>query len=176
MSRADSACGRYSFLGVLKVLARRLRWCSAVVSALVIAGCASGTNPYASSVRMVSALWLGDYPDNVPPAPDLKYAYLRVDFDDRPPGMMVLGYRDPDDVEVWYSSTQQAFKMQRGRLVSVLGMSDNWTAVRFSPEVPDLTQGLPTPVHYRRSRDEMPGYRYGAVSYTHLTLPTKRIV
>ena len=65
-------------------------------------------------------------------------------------------------VDVWYSAGRQVLRLEQGRVVSTAGLPVDWRAVRTSPR-PAWSSALNGPVHYLRSRDEMPGYRFGVL-------------
>lgn len=92
------------------------------------------------------------------------HRYLRVHVSGRTL-LLVLGYKEaaPDGaIEIWYSAQGEVVKLQRGRIVATDGLSTDWRAVRFSRPPPDWqTLAKHGPLRYTRSRDEMPGYRFG---------------
>ena len=100
----------------------------------------------------------------IPAAPDPRYRYLRVEVEGHPPGLLVLGYVDATPngpVEVWYSGTQEALRLQDGRLVGFTGNSHTWRAVQWQPAPPAWGQVGAQGARYIRQRDTMPGYHFG---------------
>ena len=91
-----------------------------------------------------------------------KYRYLRTELNGRP-ALLVLGYVDetPEGpIESWYSANQELIQIQNGRLVATAGLDFNWSAVRYSENIPlqnALKQiddvAMPPPV----SRDALTG-------------------
>jgi len=92
------------------------------------------------------------------------YRYLRVTTTEGREALLVLGYVDAGaegvPVEVWYSGEREALRLQNGRLVSAVGMPQEWRNVSI-PSMPDwgaLTERS-LPLRWTRVRDVMPGYR-----------------
>jgi hypothetical protein len=90
--------------------------------------------------------------------------YLRVTVRQRA-ALMVLGYRDPHAagaIDTWYSAEGETLRLQNGRIVGTAGLETDWREVRW-PSLPSwnvLRQQ--SRIEFRRERDEMPGYRFGA--------------
>ena len=86
--------------------------------------------------------------------------------------MLVLGYLDANaqgEIEVWYSAGREVIKTQNGRIVGTAGLEVDWRALRFTSPPPAWTEVLPQGGTYQRSRDEMPGHRYGIAERIELT-------
>ena len=158
------------------VVNKRLKQRSAFVvsvALLAVAGCASGGSPLLQTAHMVGTrALLGPAPDGLPPRPDPRFRYLRVEMKDRTPAMWVLGYLDQHHmgaIEVWYSAQGEMLKLQNGRIVATQGLPVDWAAVRFSASPPawaDLGTAVAT---FGRERDELPRYRYGLREHVVLT-------
>jgi hypothetical protein len=138
-----------------------------VVAAVMamLGGCASGNSPEQDTL---AALIAGKHHASppIPAEPDLRYRYLRVEVQGYPPALLVLGYIDPHPtgaIEVWYSAQREVIKTQNGRVVATAGLPIDWTAVRFVSTPPPWDQVPQQSLQFQRSRDEMPGYRYGIV-------------
>jgi hypothetical protein len=100
----------------------------------------------------------------IPDAPDLRFSYLRVQVPGHPPGLMVLGYMDPDPaglIEVWYSANRETLRLQNGRVISTTGTLEDWSAVHYAPAPPAWSDVTVAGIAYERQHDGMPGYRYG---------------
>jgi Group 4 capsule polysaccharide lipoprotein gfcB, YjbF len=133
--------------------------------AVGLAGCAARPSVLSETL---SALWAqsgsGAGAAALPTSPDPRYRYLRVEVQDRPPALMVLGYADPDsagEIETWYSANREVIKTQNGRIVSTAGLETDWVAVRYPLQPPSWDAIPPNGVAVQRQRDVMPGYAYG---------------
>jgi Group 4 capsule polysaccharide lipoprotein gfcB, YjbF len=95
---------------------------------------------------------------------DPRFRYLRVTIDRRV-ALLALGYVDRDargPIEVWYSAQNEVLRLQNGRLVGLSGLAIEWRNVAL-PDLPlwsTLARDQKT-LQWTRSRDAMPGYRYG---------------
>lgn len=131
----------------------------------VLGGCAAGGSPVVDSVRsLVSTGGTGVGKGAIPDALDLRYWYLRVEVDGHPPGLLVLGYVDPDPagpIQVWYSGTRETLRTQNGRIVGATGTLHEWKAVRFIPAPPAWAQMGTQGASFVRLHDAMPGYHFG---------------
>lgn len=92
------------------------------------------------------------------------FRYLRVMIDGRLV-LLALGYVDSHPqgpVEVWYSAEREVLRLQNGRIVGASGSPIEWRSVSL-PELPswDTLARAGQPLHWVRSRDVMPGYRFG---------------
>jgi len=93
--------------------------------------------------------------------------YLQVSLDGRS-SAMALGYRQTkglDVHELWYSGQREMLHLVNGRVVEVQGMTHELR--KQSDKVPswhDLAESK-RPLVWSRSKDLMPGYRYGQVEY-----------
>ncbi len=100
---------------------------------------------------------------NPPTNPAVRY--LKVETEGRVI-YLALGYVDPpaveggDPTEVWYSSQGEVLKLRNGRIVATTGLKTDWRDVRL-PVLPHWSAVNDSPVSYVRTRDEMPGYRFG---------------
>ena len=91
-----------------------------------------------------------------------QFRYLRAEVSGRP-ALLVLGYVNeaPDGpIESWYSANQELVQIQNGRLVATAGLDFNWSAVRYSENVPlqnalKQTDAIPAPPPV--SRDAVTG-------------------
>ena len=107
-----------------------------------------------------------DSQSGIPDMPDLRFGYLRVQVGGFPPGLLVLGYVDPHpsgEIEVWYSGSQEALRLQNGRIVGITGALHDWQSVQLKPTPPNWKDLGAQPARYERRRDVMPGYRYGVL-------------
>ena len=93
--------------------------------------------------------------------------YLQVSLDGRS-SAMALGYRQTKGLDVhehWYSGQREMLHLVNGRVVEVQGMTHELR--KQSDKVPnwhDLAESK-RPLVWSRSKDLMPGYRYGQVEY-----------
>lgn len=105
-----------------------------------------------------------------PPQPDSRkldkrFAYLRVTIGKRV-NFLALGMVEPHPaggIEVWYSANGEILRLQNGRLLSITGTFDEWRGSKVESPLPTWRElvALPQPLTWRRSRDLMPGYRFG---------------
>jgi hypothetical protein len=145
----------------LRIISLVVAW----LAALGLAGCAAGGSPIVQSIQaLVSTGGTGVAKDAIPDAPDLRYSYLRVQVSGHPPGLMVLGYVDPDPagpIEVWYSANRETLRLQNGRVISTTGTLQDWAAVQYAPVPPAWPDVTQQGTSFTRQRDVMPGYRFG---------------
>lgn len=90
--------------------------------------------------------------------------YLRVEINDRVV-LLALGYLDAHPlgiIEVWYSAKGEVLRLQNGHVVGLTGADIEWREARLST-LPVWPANTATPSHYTRTRDIMPGYRFGVV-------------
>lgn len=93
------------------------------------------------------------------------YAYLRVTAGDRV-AYLVKGYDAPAKFgrirSVWYSQQGEVLQIEDGRIVATAGLTTDWVDVRYQ-DLPSWERTLNEsgPWHYQRTRDLMPGYRFG---------------
>ena len=132
--------------------------------AIFLGGCA-GPTPLADTVAAIAAeQWdKGDGSQRLG-TPTPAYRYLRVEIQGRAPAFMVLGYIDAHpqgEVEVWYSANHEVIKIQNGRIINTAGLEVDWRMVQFSVPPPPWTALPASGATFERTRDEMPGYRYG---------------
>jgi len=128
--------------------------------AVAVSGCSSASQAIVDTARSV---WGG------PSAADSarlnpRFRYLRVSVDGRV-ALLVLGYVDPHPqgrIEVWYSAQHEVLRLQNGRIVGATGLTTEWRRVAL-PALPDWSAlvASPQPLEWTRTRDVMPGYRYG---------------
>jgi hypothetical protein len=115
----------------------------------------------------------------LPPSAQLNpsYRYLRVQADEQPPALLVLGYINPHsqgDIEVWYSAKGEVIKLQRGRLVGTAGLKTDWLALRHGMAIPGWENIDQSGTTYERIRDERPGYKDGIVEKLHISMGGKQ--
>ena len=91
------------------------------------------------------------------------FRYIRVTVDGRT-AYLALGYVDAHPhgpIEVWYSARREVLRLQNGRVVGAVGLTSEWRDVVL-PELPSWSvladRGK---LELVRTRDVMPGYRYG---------------
>lgn len=124
-----------------------------------IGGCGTSTNAIVQTMQ--SALGRGRGTEDAKLNPDFRY--LRVTIGGRVV-LLALGYLDKHPqgtIEVWYSADREVVRLQNGRLVGAAGLATEWRNVVL-PDLPDwsaLASGAP--LRWSRTRDVMPGYRYG---------------
>jgi len=92
------------------------------------------------------------------------FRYLRVTIGGRVV-LLALGYLDSHrqgTIEVWYSAEREVVRLQNGRVVGAVGLTTEWRNVVL-PDLPEWSKLASTaePFHWARTRDVMPGYRYG---------------
>lgn len=130
-----------------------------------LSGCASSSSPLAEVVSAVAAERLGSgNASKLPAQPNPAYRYLRVEVAGRAAALLVLGYVDAHpqgEIEVWYSAKGEVIKTQNGRIVATAGLETDWRAVRFGSELTAWVDAATQGSVYQRSRDQMPGYRFG---------------
>ena len=125
-----------------------------------IGGCATSTNAIVQTMQ--SALGRGRGIEEAKLNPDFRY--LRVTIGGRVV-LLALGYLDKHPqgtIEVWYSADREVVRLQNGRLVGAAGLTTEWRNVVL-PDLPGwsaLANGG-APLRWSRTRDVMPGYRYG---------------
>ncbi|MBE0613178.1 MAG: YjbF family lipoprotein [Burkholderiales bacterium] len=126
----------------------------------VLAGCSSS----GSAILQTLPYAYGRNPgvDNARLNPNFRY--LRVTVRGRV-ALLALGYIDnhpQGPIEVWYSAEREVLRLQNGRLVGAVGLTTEWRNVTL-PELPSWsTVARENQVsRWTRSRDVMPGYRFG---------------
>lgn len=130
----------------------------------LVLGAATGCSGTTSAIieTMQAAVRGNAGASNSPLNPNFRY--LRVTVDGRS-ALLVLGYTEPDPqgtVEVWYSAEREVIRLQNGRVVGAVGLTTEWrnVTVAAAPSWASM-QRVTGPVRFARSRDTMPGYRYG---------------
>ncbi len=131
-----------------------------IVAVAALSACAASTDPVLQTLQAAFQRDAGV--DGTKLNPD--YRYLRVTVGGRT-ALLVLGYLDRDargPIEVWYSAEREVLKLQHGRVVGAIGMTTEWRNVGL-PELPawSALAREPAPMRWVRTRDAMPGYRYG---------------
>ena len=138
---------------------------AALTAVLGLGSCAAGGSPIVQSIQaLVSTGGTGVSQAAIPDAPDLRFSYLRVQVAGHPPGLMVLGYVDPDPagpIEVWYSANRETLRLQNGRVISTTGILQDWSAMHYAPVPLAWIDVTVAGFSYKRQHDAMPGYRYG---------------
>ncbi|TAK49271.1 MAG: hypothetical protein EPO27_05435 [Betaproteobacteria bacterium] len=129
-------------------------------SAALLVGCASSTDPIMQTLQVVLQRDAGVDGAKLNP----NFRYLRVTIAGRA-ALLVLGYEENDPrgpVEVWYSAEREVLKLQQGRVIGAFGTTTEWRNVRL-PELPawSVLARESAPRRLVRTRDVMPGYRYG---------------
>ena len=92
------------------------------------------------------------------------FRYLRVTIGGRVV-LLALGDLDKDEhgpIEVWYSAEREVLRLQNGRLVGAVGLTTEWRNVVL-PDFPSWSAAARSdrPLRGTRTRDVMPGYRFG---------------
>jgi hypothetical protein len=138
-------------------------WTAAAVLVFVagaLAGCADSTNAVLQTFQQTFVRSPSVEAARLDPA----YRYLRVSTGGRV-ALLALGYIDDHPrgaIEVWYSAQKEVLRLQNGRMVGLTGLSTDWRQV-FLPDLPSWSElaRTATPFLWARSRDVMPGYRFG---------------
>ena len=125
-------------------------------------GCASGGDAVFETAQSFIMQGRGKGVDDAKLNPNLRY--LRVTISGRVV-LLALGYLDAHPqgtIEVWYSAEREAVRLQNGRVVGAVGLTTEWRNVVL-PELPAWPKlaGSVEPFQWSRTRDVMPGYRYG---------------
>jgi len=143
------------------MLTLRLIRIGALACALVVLVGCQGFNPVADTFSTL----LPQGAASATYQPGLEY--LQVSLNGRY-AAMALGYRQTQGVDVhehWYSGQREMVYLVNGRVVEVQGMTHELR--KQSDKVPswhDLAESK-RPLVWSRSKDLMPGYRYGQVEY-----------
>lgn len=90
--------------------------------------------------------------------------YLRVEIGGRV-NFLGLGYIDAHPlgpIEVWYSAKGEVLRLQSGHVVGLTGADVDWREVHLS-SLPAWPSDHASTSNYTRTRDVMPGYRFGVV-------------
>jgi hypothetical protein len=139
----------------------------------VTGGCATGTDAIVQTMQTIVSRGRGTEDAKLNP----DFRYLRVTIGGRVV-LLALGYLDPHPqgtIEVWYSAEREVVRLQNGRLVGAAGLTTEWRNVVL-PDLPGwstLAKGGAAPLRWSRTRDVMPGYRYGLHDSLALTvIPT----
>lgn len=79
--------------------------------------------------------------------------------------LLALGYVDNDPhgpIEVWYSAEREVLRLQNGRIAGAVGLTTEWRNVGL-PALPSWSaaEHAGRPIAWTRTRDVMPGYRFG---------------
>jgi hypothetical protein len=139
----------------------KIRARAAVLSLVsALSACSAGSNAILQTLPYVYGRNPGV--DNARLNPDFRY--LRVTIGGRVV-LLALGNVDSHPqgpIEVWYSAEREVLRLQNGRLVGAVGLTTEWREVSLS-ELPSWAVAACTEQAYRwiRTRDVMPGYRYG---------------
>ncbi len=95
------------------------------------------------------------------------FEYLEVEWQGRK-AVMALGYRETNGsniIEHWYSGQGEMLMMVNGRLVKVLGMTQEVRHVVTNTPVWSDILGHRLPMVWSQTKEVMPGYRYGLKEY-----------
>ena len=127
---------------------------------MALSGCASGTDAIYRTIQ--TAIGRDKGADGARLNPNFRY--LRVTIEGRV-ALLALGNIDSHPqgaIEVWYSAEREVLRFQNGRLVGAAGLTTEWRNVML-PELPAWTSlaRAGAPLRWVRTRDVMPGYRYG---------------
>lgn len=141
-----------------------------LVASYAVSGCSGTTNAVLDSVRYAVGSRAVSTA-NVQLNPALRY--LRVTIAGRT-ALMVLGYTDSDrngPIEVWYSAQREVLRIQDGRIVGAVGLTSEWRNVSHPPLPKWSAIAIaPQPYKWVRTRDVMPGYRFGVHDGLEVTL------
>jgi hypothetical protein len=125
-----------------------------------LTACSSDTTAIWDTMRDVASGKRDAVTGNLNP----NFRYLRITVGGRS-GLVALGNEDGNEknpVEVWYGGQREVLRLQAGRVVGVTGLPTEWRRVEL-PEIPTwsaVARGNEA-VRWVRTRDVMPGYRYG---------------
>lgn len=137
-----------------------VRLASILLMVQLLTACSSGAGAIVATATAVVGRYRGGI-DSIPLNP--QFRYLRVTVGGRP-AYMALGYEDsgPDGItEVWYSAEKEVLRLRSGRLVGATGLTREWREV-FLPPLPSWRALAASPgLEWVRTRDLMPGYRFG---------------
>lgn len=141
---------RYTFIGQVFTLA----------TSLTLVGC-QGFNPVTDTA--------GHFLSNKKPKASFSagFEYLEVDWQGRK-AAMALGYRETNGskvIEHWYSGQGEMLKMVNGRVVQVLGMTQEVRHVDTNTPVWSDILAHRLPMVWSQTKEVMPGYRYGLKEY-----------
>ena len=131
----------------------------ALTLSAVLAGCSSGY----TAVGQTIADAFGPT-KNVEPQLNPRFAYLRATVQGRA-AFLALGVEEAapgGSVKYWYSADREMLVFQNGRVVEASGLTTEWRKVTLDG-VPSWRAAAAAPdgVVFTRTRDVMPGYRYG---------------
>lgn len=126
----------------------------------VLASCAIQNNPVVRTMQHVVPLHGAAVKSRFNP----DFDYLRVVVDGRVV-FLAMGNEDKDahgSMEVWYSAAREVVRFRDGRLVGAVGLDTEWRNVTI-PNIPawSVLARANKPYRWVRTRDVMPGYRYG---------------
>ena len=153
------------------LISRLIHAIACLCSLFGLLGC-QGFNPVVDTVASLAPMGRSDgvYQQGL--------EYLQVSLNGRD-SAMALGYRRLQGLDVhehWYSGQREMLHLVNGRIVEVQGMTHE--VRRQSDKTPswrDLAESK-RPLVWSRSKDLMPGYRYGQVEYiiSQWVKPTKQ--
>lgn len=127
--------------------------------AALLVSCAANSNP---TLQMLRHTFMPD--SGLDQAQlDSRYRYLRFTLNGKAVPM-VLGYLEQNSrgtVEVWFGGDRQVLRLQNGRIIGFVGLSEEWREVRL-PELPSWAELIASgqPLEWTRLRDAMPDYRF----------------
>ena len=154
-----------------------MRWLLVSV-ALITSGFLSACSSQISAInKTASGFIFGVEDPSVAATLNPNIRYLRVQIEGRTI-LLALGYIDADPlgpIEVWYSAKGEVLRLQNGHLISMTGTRVEWRSSTLST-MPVWPNETALPITYSRSRDVMPGYRFGVVDQLSLravTVPAK---
>jgi hypothetical protein len=132
----------------------------AVLSLCLLCACAPGSDAIWDTLQKVRGVGAKEISGPLNP----NFRYLRVLVAGRLT-VLVLGEIEPHPqgpIEVWYSPSREAVRLQNGRLVGVTGVVTEWRGVRLPAlESWSVLARSAEPRVWTRGRDVMPGYRFG---------------
>lgn len=136
----------------------------ALAALLSLVAALTGCSPASNAILQTLPYAYGRNPgvDNARLNPNFRY--LRVTIGGRVV-LLALGNVDSDPqgpIEVWYSAEREVLRLQNGRLVGAVGLTTEWRNVSL-PELPNWSKAASanSEIRWTRSRDVMPGYRFG---------------
>ena len=135
------------------------RWYALPLVAL-LAGCSSGGSAIYDTFQYAAT---AKKDNSVAPRLNPSFSYLRVTVEGRPL-FLARGSIDAHPqgpIEVWYSSSREVIRLQNGRIVGSSGTSIEWREVLIPPMPSWSAIARAKEFTWLRTRDVMPGYRFG---------------
>jgi hypothetical protein len=126
----------------------------------ILSACSSASTAMLDTAR--AALRGGSAAENVQLNPN--FQYLRMTIGKRA-AYVALGYtvQHPNGpIQVWYSGDLEVLRIQNGRIIGAIGVATEWRDVSISAPTWTTAKTASEPLRVVRTKDVMPGYRFGA--------------